>query len=521
MPETATKKRTSKRDEKLRAAVRRYQQNWPAWLRDILGVKLDNDQEEIVHSVQVNRRTVVVSGHARGKDFIGAAVSLCHLYLNQNSKVINTAPTGRQVHKIMLAECKKLWQNSVYPLGGRFLDDGIRFGAGETEDSQHFLLGFKAGDKRTEAWTGYHSPNILIAVTEASGIHNDTFDAIEGLMTGGNAKLYLAANPHRTNGEVYDAFKSSMYQGKFSLNCLDSPNVKARKQIIPGQVDWGWVNECITAKPGWSTRIREEEADAAENDFAWDAHDGRGALWYRPTDLLRVKVLGKWPKESEDQLIPMAWVQAAQQRWLDMQAAGIKMNTGELKLGVDVAGMGADATVYCYRYEDVVAKFEDEAKSDHMSIAGKVKTILDGHKGGAEAFVDTIGEGAGVQSRLVEMGAKSRSVKFSEGVPKERDITGERTFFNMRAYCWWALRDALDPHHSPKLALPPGDLLMQDLTAPRWEYRSNAKIIIEPKEKIKLRLGRSPDFGDALANTFCPKSREWKPAVLSRESLGV
>ena len=520
MTEAVTKK-PSKRGDKLRAAVRRYQKNWPAWLRDVVGVKLDNSQEEVVHSVQVNRRTVVVSGHARGKDFIGACVSLCQLNLTYPSKVINTAPTGRQVLKTMLAECKKLWQNAPYPLGGRFLIDGIRFGVGEHEDPEHFLLGFKAGDTDTESWTGYHSPNILIAVTEASGIHKDTFDAIEGLMTGGNAKLYLAANPHRTNGEVYDAFKSRMYQGKFSLNCLDSPNVIARKQIIPGQVDWGWVNECITAKPGWSTRIRPEEVDAAENDFEWDAHDGRGPLWYRPTDLLRVKVLGKWPKESEDQLIHMAWVEAAQQRWRDIQAAGLPMNTGPLKLGVDVAGMGADATVYCYRYEDVVPRFEDEAKSDHMSIAGKVKTILDAHDKDAEAFVDTIGEGAGVQSRLLEMGAKSRAVKFSEGVTNETDITGERKFFNLRAYCWWALRDALDPHHNPTLALPPGDLLMQDLTAPKWEYRSNAKIIIESKDKIKLRLGRSPDFGDALANTFCPKSREWKPAVLSRKALGV
>lgn len=37
---------------------------------------------------------------------------------------------------------------------------------------------------------------------------------------------------------------------------------------------------------------------------------------------------------------------------------------------------------------------------------------------------------------------------------------------------------------------------------------SNGKIIIEPKEDIKERLGHSIDEFDALANTFHPKAVE-------------
>ena len=127
---------------------------------------------------------------------------------------------------------------------------------------------------------------------------------------------------------------------------------------------------------------------------------------------------------------------------------------------------------------------------------------------GAQAFLDTIGEGAGVHSRLIEQGVPSISVKFSENAHGLHDMTGEREFQNMRAYCWWAVRDALDPKLGARLALPPLDELSQDLTAPLWEVNSQGRVLIEKKDAIKARLGRSPDWGDALANTFYPDHRK-------------
>ena len=52
--------------------------------------------------------------------------------------------------------------------------------------------------------------------------------------------------------------------------------------------------------------------------------------------------------------------------------------------------------------------------------------------------------------------------------------------------------------------LPPDSQLAEEATEIRWSFRSDGKIIIEPKEDIKKRLGRSPDKFDALANTFYP-----------------
>ena len=46
---------------------------------------------------------------------------------------------------------------------------------------------------------------------------------------------------------------------------------------------------------------------------------------------------------------------------------------------------------------------------------------------------------------------------------------------------------------------------MEELTEIHWKFQSNGSIIIEAKDKIKERIKRSPDWGDALANTFYPR----------------
>ncbi len=490
MPETSSKAPSVLCHPDDAELLRKWQADWRLFIRQALRLNLDPDQEAIVQSVQHNPRTVVRSGHARGKDYVAAACSLAFLYLHHPSKVINTAPTHRQVSAIMLAEAKKMWRNALFPLGGRFLSNGLFF-----EDPDWFLLGFRARDRDVESWTGFHSPHIMVTVTEASGIEDDTFNAIEGLLTG-DSRLLMVLNPNRTTGEAYRAFQSPQY-AKFTLSCLTAPNVQARRVLIPGQVDWQWVDTLIH-KPGWVQPLSAEEANPDDGDFEWDHQDGTGPRWYRPGDLFRVKVLGMWPTEPEDQLIPLSWVEAAHERW----KAKPKPD-GPLRLGVDVAGMGADLTVFCRRRGMVVTGFATYARADHMTTVGRIVAELRAHEG-ATALVDTIGEGAGVHSRLIEQGAKSVSVKFSESAKHLRDLTGQRTFSNMRAYCYWAVRDALDPRLGATLALPELDELTQDLTGIRWSINSQGHIVLEPKEQIRERLGRSPDYGDALANTYHP-----------------
>ncbi len=83
--------------------------------------------------------------------------------------------------------------------------------------------------------------------------------------------------------------------------------------------------------------------------------------------------------------------------------------------------------------------------------------------------------GAGVYARLKELKAAVYNVNFAESACNQlkqdlTDSTKQRTFVNLRAYCWWAVRDALEPQNGVELLLPPHDGLKQDLTEPRWEF---------------------------------------------------
>jgi len=489
-----------------------WQNDWNRFARDVLKVDLDPEQKEILRAVQTERRVSVRSGNARGKDFVAAVASLCFLILNYPSKVINTAPTGRQVISIMLAEILSLYKRaqSVMPLGGRPLVDSIVF-----EDTTHYLLGFKAGDKAMESWSGFHSPNIMVVVTEASGIDDITFNAVEGILQG-NSRLMIVFNPNRLQGEAYRSTRSPLYR-KFRLNCLNSPNVKARKIIIPGQVDWQWIDEKVK-KPGWVTPIDKDSME--DLDFEWEGK------YYRPGNLFRIKVLGEFPTEDEDTLVPLSWIETANQRYVDLSQQD-KFNLiaqAEFRLGADIAGMGTDNTVYVHRWGRFVEKIQvDSSRKDtvHMETAGKIKNKIEKQ---GYAFIDTIGEGAGTYSRLREQGVfRAISAKASYGAGGLTDITGERKFYNMRAYLYWAIRDALDPSNDFNMILPPDDELTEELTVTKWKTHSTGAIIIEPKADIKEKIGRSPDKSDALSLTFFPERfivDEGKEAPATKEEYG-
>ena len=234
-------------------------------------------------------------------------------------------------------------------------------------------------------------------------------------------------------------------------------------------------------------------------DFRWEGK------CYRPSDLFLIKVLGEFPREGEDVLIPYSWIEAANERWLEWNESD-KLETHPTFIGIDVAGMGRDQSTCAYRMHNIIKKIEVfNIKKDalvHMTLAGLVMNRLKDIQGGA---IDTIGEGAGVYSRLIELRCPNiiggKGSFSAEGLA---DLSQEREFANMRAYLLWAIRDALDPAYGFNLMLPPDDQLMQELTEIHYVVMSNGKIKIEKKEDIKSRIGRSPDKADALSLAFYP-----------------
>jgi len=504
-----------KLDSQIKNRFEAYINDWCLFAREYLKVNLDEEQESVLRSVQFNPLTACSSGTSRGKDYVAAVAAICFLYLTPrwnekgdmvaNTKVALTAPTARQVKDIMMPEISRIFLNSAY-LPGDLTATNIRM---PLPYKEWFLTGFKADDNNTEAWTGFHAANVLFVVTEASGGHEKVFEAIEGNLQG-NSRLLLVFNNNTNTGYAAAAMRSPRFT-KFRLNSLNAPNVKAKRIIIPGQVDYAWIVDKVST---WCSMITESELSEVDGDFQWEGN------YYRPNDLFRVKVLGLGPKEAEGQLIPLEWIEAANKRYVEfkkIQATSI-FKKYPLRLGVDVAGMGRDSSCFCPRYGNVVEPFikiQSGGVANHMEVTGQLISIMsrniDAFVGlWPQAFIDTIGEGAGVFSRCEEQRQKSGnefirtySCKFSSGTDL-KDATGQYSFWNMRAYLYWAVRDWLNPRNNNQACLCPDEELKEELTATKWLFKSNGKILIEAKEELKKRLKRSPDKGDSLANTFFP-----------------
>lgn len=486
-----------------------WREDWNKFIKEALGVTLDPEQQAIVAAVQRNKRVSVRSGTARGKDFVAACIAVSFLYLTprwnkrgelvENTKVALTAPTDRQVKNIMMPEISRLFNKAKkrgFVLPGRLTAYDIR-----TDNEEWFLTGFKADEHNHEAWSGFHAVNTMFIVTEATGISDDTFAAIEGNLQG-NSRIVLVFNPNTVVGYAARSQKSARWT-RFCLNSLTAPNVVQHKLLYPGQVDYDWVKDKLE---NWCTQITADEVQAEMDDFEFEGQ------WYRPEDLFRKKVLGQFPKVSDDILIPAQWLELAHQRW--EQVNGREPLRQEIRmLGVDVAGMGRDCTCFVERKGAWVSEFRAHnsgGSADHMKIAGQIAAY---RRRQIEAYVsiDTIGEGAGVYSRCIEVDEKDYiiSCKYSEAAKGHNgkpltDVTGQYEFINMRAYLFWCVRDWLNPKNDTGAMLPPDTQFDEEATEIKWSFRSDGRIFIEPKEDIKERLGRSPDKFDALANTFYP-----------------
>jgi hypothetical protein len=198
------------------------------------------------------------------------------------------------------------------------------------------------------------------------------------------------------------------------------------------------------------------------------------------------------------QVIPTAWVEAAQARWKARSPKG-EMHT----LGVDVARGGKDNTVLASRH---VGNWYDEIKlypgretPDGPATAGLVVAHV---RDRAPILIDVIGVGASPYDTLNSMRLAVHGVNVSEKATAT-DKSGRLTFLNLRSQLWWQMREELDPANDTGIALPPDPQLAAELCAPRWKL-SGMTIQVESREDIVTRVGRSPDRATAVVLARIP-----------------
>lgn len=159
-------------------------------------------------------------------------------------------------------------------------------------------------------------------------------------------------------------------------------------------------------------------------------------------------------------------------------------------LGVDVARFGSDATVIFRRQGLVAFPPIVIRKTDNMIVADRIAREIQEHRP-QSVFIDA-GQGQGVIDRLRQMGHSVVEVPFGSTASRYD------RYANRRMEMWANMRDWVRDGG----AIPPDPILQADLSAPTYGFTAKGLQILEAKDKIKERIGRSPDLADALALTF-------------------
>jgi hypothetical protein len=234
----------------------------------------------------------------------------------------------------------------------------------------------------------------------------------------------------------------------------------------------------------------EDNPDYAKTDYS-------ARLAALPEELRRRYERGEWfgnVVDDEWQVIPTAWIEAAQARWTPEPPAETPMTA----MGVDIAQGGADNTVLAPRHNEWFGPLVKAAGTETPDGPSAAALVVKHLRDGAQVNID-LGGGWGGSCYDHLVGNEVASVL---GVNPAEESTGRTAdgrlrFANKRAEIKWRLREALDPSSNHKLALPPGASLKAELAAARWRLTSSG-IRIEEKVEIKKRLGRSPDEGEAV-----------------------
>lgn len=233
-----------------------------------------------------------------------------------------------------------------------------------------------------------------------------------------------------------------------------------------------------------------------DNPFLRDTAYG-SVLQGLPDELKQKFLDGKFNVKTPDnpwQAIPTAWVEAAQQRWIDGQRPDAALRCS----GLDVSRGGDDNTVLARLYHEwfELNVWEGKEVPDGPTAADLViNATLDDTP--APFFVDVIGVGSSAYDSLIgREGVMAIPINVAEG-SDERDETGKFPFANLRAQITWRFREALSPTSEYEIALPPDRRVKVDLCASRFKITKSG-IQIESKDDVKKRLGFSPDYGDAI-----------------------
>lgn len=431
-------------------------------------------QREILEAMVEHRRVAVKSGHGVGKTYIAAIVTIYLTYV-WRALGVTTAPTWRQVKYLLWHEIANIYNSAnqyrqranVPSLGGRLLQTSLHLG------DKWYVVGFST-DKKDYNIPGFHEETVFAIIDEACGVDPLVFDLLETILNSENAFILYIGNPTDPNTEFKKCFDIGSDFHQLSISCFDSPNVKYGRTIYPKMVRYDWPE-----------RMEKK--------------------WGAKSALYKSRVLAEFPETSTDSLIPLSSIQAALDRTLPEDTI--------VAIGGDIARLGGDRIILGKRHKSGAHRIVHNIDRARITeTTGRLVQMAEGAKkrvfnkyGNVEHIyepvinIDDIGVGGGVTDLLIEQGYRVNGINVAESakglfLDKEERIR----FANKRAYYYWKLRQIFI---DGKIDIDDEELA-EELGHIRTKTKSNGSIAIIEKNKIKEKLGRSPDKAEECMLAF-------------------
>jgi hypothetical protein len=381
--------------------------------------------------------------------------------------VVSSAPTYQQVRAILWRELNRA--HAKAPLGEM----------NQTEwrlNGELVAFGRKPADYDPTAFQGIHAEKVLVVVDEAAGVPEEIFTAAEGLVTSEGSRILAIGNPDDPLSHFAKLCRPGSGWHVIPVSALDLP-------AFTGEPCPPEVLKLLTGKLWVEERQKE-----------WGESDPRYVS----------RVLGRFPEDAVSGVVPWSWVVKCQtpREYKPQELLPVE-------LGMDVGG-GGDMTVIRERRGPKAGRTWRYATPDAMEAAGYAVQAIKA-TGASRIKIDVCGIGWGVVGRLKELrpehGAEVVGVNVGEA------STDPARFPKLRDQIWWEVGRELSQSGGWDLSELDDETIGQ-LIAPRWSPDSSGRVKVEPKDKTRTRIGRSPDDADALLLAFAKGSH-------SRDGLGM
>lgn len=472
----------------------------------------------------------VEAGTGTNKSHTLGWLTLWFLACFPSARVFSYAAKEEQLELYAWTEIRRFWPRfrRLFPMARmsnspKALWIRMQGGAAEGEEAGWGAVGraaaVRADEEVAHKAAGMHGEHMLILVEEGPGVPQPIMRALTNTCTSPHNIIVTVGNPDHQHDTLHQ-FCIRPNVTHVRISALDHPNVVANQARDPAQEDI-LGDELVV--PGAVSR--KSIIDRAQTDPP-------GSRLYES------RVRGVSPAQAADAIIRQDWIDRAVELWmdLDMRLRLAAVGGGAMALGVDVADSeeGDEAAIARGRgavLTEVIAFPNPSAAALGVRVALEMAADEIGDR---RVGVDSVGVGGTTVNKLKELGRHIQALNAGTKAVKriDRDVLAdeevavleEEEYYNLRSQLWWTLRRDLQ---QGRLALPPDPVLHRELVMPTWEPR-NGKILVEPKDKIRERLGRSPDRADAVViwNWVRPRPEKepedepkgaWDPEILESE----